>query len=81
MNDLNVYKIVQIGGLGLAGVMFFMLTVVGWYETSTAITWLIFMLIGVGVFFGAGKLDEVERDRQLDEESRSRKLDEESRDE
>jgi hypothetical protein len=56
-----------------------MLTVVGWYETSTAITWAVFMLVGVGVFFGARKLDEAERNRQLDEEmSRSRKSDETS---
>lgn len=80
MNGLNVYKIAQIGGLGLAGVMFFLLTVVGWYETSTAITWVIFMLVGTGIFFGAGKLDEAERDRRLDEESRDRRLKEKSRD-
>lgn len=81
MNNLNVYKLAQIGGLGLAVIMFFMLTVVGWYETSTMITWVVLMLIGVGVAYGAVKLNEAERDRKLDEESRRRKLDRESRDE
>lgn len=81
MNNLNVYKLAQIGGLGLAVLMFFMLTVVGWYETSTMITWVVLMLIGAGVAYGALKLNEAERDRKLDEESRRRKLDRESRDE
>ena len=80
MNNLNVYKLAQIGGLGLAGVMFFLLTVVGWYETSTMITWVILMLVGAGISYGALKLDEAERDRKLDEESRRRKLDRKSRD-
>lgn len=81
MNDLNGYKIAQIGGAILAVVMFFLLTVVGWYETSTAITWVVLMFVGVGVLYGAGKLDEAEQDRKRDEESRRRKLDRESRDE
>ena len=82
MNDLNVYKIAQIGGAILAVIMLFMLTAVGWYETSTAITWLVLMLVGAGIFLGAGKLDEAERDSELDKEmSRSRKPDEEARDE
>lgn len=70
MNDFNVYKIVQICGLALAVIMLFMLMVVGWYETSTMITWVVLMFIGGGVFYGAGKLDEAERDRRLDEEAR-----------
>lgn len=70
MNDLNVYKLAQIGGAVLALIMLFLLTVVGWYETTTMITWVTLMLVGAGVFYGAGKLDEAERERRLDEESR-----------
>lgn len=70
MNDLNVYKIVQIGGAVLALIMLFLLTVVGWYETTTMITWVTLMLVGAGIFYGAGKLDEADRGRRLDEESR-----------
>lgn len=73
MNDLNVYKIAQIGGAILVLVMLFLLTVVGWYETSTMITWVILMLVGAGVFYGAGKLDEMSRDRELDERSRDKR--------
>lgn len=81
MNDLNGYKIVQIGGLALAGVMLFLLMVVGWYETSTMITWLTLAFVGLGISYGAAKLNEAERERRLDEEARKRKLDRESRDE
>lgn len=66
---MNGYKIAQIGSLVLTGVMFFLLTVVGWYETSTMITWIILMFGGISVFLGAGKLDEISRDQRLDEES------------
>ena len=55
MNDFNGYKLAQIGGVVLAVVMVFLLTVVGWYRTSTEITWIILMLVGVGIFYGARK--------------------------
>lgn len=80
MDDLNGYKIAQIGGVVLILVMIFLLTVVGWYRTSTEVTWIILMLIGAGIIYGARKLDEAERDRRLDDEARERKLDRESRD-
>lgn len=63
MNDLNAYKIAQIGGAILVVVMLFLLTVVGWYRTTTAITWVILMFVGTGIFYGARKLDEMSRDR------------------
>lgn len=73
MNDLNVYKIAQICGAILIVAMIFCLTVVGWYRTTTMITWVILMLVGTGIFYGARKLDEAERDRKLDEASRDKR--------
>lgn len=76
MNDLNGYKIAQIGGLALA-VIFAILAYIGIYSMSLFIMYGVLILVGAGVFYGAGKLDEAERNRQLDEESRQRKLDRE----
>ena len=81
MNDMNAYKIAQIGGVLLILAMIFLLTVVGWYETTTMITWVVLMLFGVGVFYGARKLDEAERDRKLDNMARDSNLKDTSRDE
>jgi hypothetical protein len=81
MNDMNAYKFAQIGGALLTLAMIFLLTVVGWYETTTMITWVALMFVGVGVFYGARKLDEAERDRKLDDLKRDRNLEEPSREE
>lgn len=79
MDDLNGYKIAQIGGAALVVVML-ILSVIGTYSSALFNTYIVLMLVGVGVFYGARKLDEAERDRRLDEEARKRKLDSESRD-
>lgn len=63
MNDLNVYKIAQIGGAVLFVVMF-ILTGIGTSSLGTFILWGILMLVGVGIFFGARKLDEMSRDNR-----------------
>lgn len=80
MNDLNVYKIAQIGGLLLVVVMF-ILGRIGTYSEGLFIFYGVMALVGVGIIYGARKLDEMSRDRELDEVSRNRKLDEASRDE
>ena len=80
MNDFNGYKLAQIGGLGLAIIMV-ILGYIGTYSTALFVTYIILMLVGAGIFYGARKLDEADRDRKLDEQSRKRKLDEMSHDE
>lgn len=69
MNDLNVYKIAQIGGAALFVVMLLLMRI-GTYSMATFILWGILALVGVGIFFGARKLDEMSRDN--DEASRDR---------
>lgn len=68
MNDLNVYKIAQIGGAALFVVMLLLMRI-GTYSMATFILWGILALVGVGIFFGARKLDEMSRDN--DETSRN----------
>lgn len=62
MNDLSVYKIAQIGGLVLAVVMF-ILGRIGTYGQGLLIFYVIMVLVGVGIFLGARKLDQMSRDR------------------
>lgn len=70
MDELNGYKIAQICGMGLVVLMLIMIAVVGLHETGTALAGVFLMFVGAGVIYGAGKLDEADRDRRLDEESR-----------
>lgn len=74
MIDLNVYKIAQIGGVALAVVMF-ILGYIGTYSMTLFIMYGILALVGVGIFYGARKLDEMSRDRELDEASRNKSRD------
>lgn len=75
MNNLNGYKVAQIGGLVLAVIML-ILGRIGTYSEALFDFYIVMILLGVGIFFGARKLDEAERDRKLDETARDRFRDE-----
>lgn len=63
MTDLNIYHIVQIGGMLLALVMFVLLAI-GTYSLTTFMVWGVLAVVGVGIFAGARKLDEAARDSE-----------------
>lgn len=75
MSDLNVYKFVQIGSAALILVMI-VLARIGTYSEGLFIFYGLMIVAGAGVFYGARKLDEAERDRRLDEELRDKPRDE-----
>lgn len=72
MNDLNPYRLAQIGG-ALLGLLMVILLRVGTYSTTIFITWIILLVVSLVIFLGARKLDEAARDRQAERERKSRR--------